>query len=110
MKKAAILALVPAFAFLLSGCGDKDSQKDTTPPAAPSVSAPQKKQTPATTSQPATQDSASAAAAKQQAGLSALPADDKTAIDTEVSNIDKEISSTENSLSQEDLYDTQMGL
>lgn len=110
MKKIVILALVPAFAFLLSGCGAKNSQKDTTPPAAPGVSAPQKSQTTATASQPATQDSASAAAAKQQAGLTALPADDKTAIDTEIGNMDKELGSTENSLVQEDLYDTQMGL
>lgn len=112
MKKAVIISIVPLMAFVLSGCGTQKPEP-ATPLTAPQSIAPTTPSAPVAQSQPITpavQDAAKTAAAKQQATLSTLPADDKTAIDTELSNIDKELGTTDSLTTQNDLSDTQLGL
>jgi hypothetical protein len=106
MKKIIFLTIIPVFAFVLSGCG---TPKNTEPEAGFNSPNPAL-QNPTSSPTQASKDDAAAAAEKQKAGLSALPADDKTAIDTELSNIDKELKTTDSTLSQDDLSDTQLGL
>jgi hypothetical protein len=113
MKKAAIISIIPIMTFMLSGCGAQKPEP-ITPLPAPQSTAPITPAAPVVqTTPPATtaeQDAAKAAATKQQATLSTLPTDDKAAIDTELSNIDKELGTTDNLTTQNDLSDTQLGL
>lgn len=99
MKKTNKIILIAssfALAFILSGCGGgkKDlapaAPKDTVPPAAPE----------------ATKNKAT----KTETALPELPADDKAAIDTEITNIDSELNSLENNLTEDSLSDADLGL
>lgn len=108
MKKAAIISIIPLMAFLLSGCGTQKPEPLAPPTVSQSAPSAPVVQSPSTT--PVVQDAAKAAATKQQTTLSTLPADDKTAIDTELRNIDKELGTTDSLTTQNDLSDAQLGL
>lgn len=109
MKKAAIISIIPIMAFMLSGCGAQKPEP-ITPLPAPQSAAPTTPAAPVVQSPSTTTDAAKAAETKQQTTLPTLPADDKTAIDTELNNIDKELGTTDSLTTQNDLSDTQLGL
>ena len=96
-KKIAFISILPIFVLVLSGCGQQAvPQTSTTPPTTQGIKTapPVQNQTPANNS---TQT------------IPPLPADNKTAIDSETQGIQADLDSIDTSLSK-DTTDTSLGL
>jgi hypothetical protein len=99
IKKIVIVATLPAFVFVLAGCGQSTPQSAT----------PQKNK-PATSSDQQDMQNQSTGKTRQADQLPPLPSDSKTAIDQEVKGIDQDLQSTPDDTNQNDLSNSQFGL
>lgn len=96
-----MLAIVPLAALLLSGCG---KQTDKSPKS--TIGAPE---TGFNTPNPALKNSGESTDIST-VKLDPLPADNKQAIDKELSDIDKDLKATDNAINSTDLSDANLGL
>jgi PBP1b-binding outer membrane lipoprotein LpoB len=104
-KKIALLVALPAFALVLSGCGKQTAPASQSPAKTQQESAKPQQPTPPVTFQ---QQQDPVASPSQP--LPPLPTDNKKAIDTELSNIDKELQTTDNTINSNDLSNANLGL
>jgi PBP1b-binding outer membrane lipoprotein LpoB len=102
-KRLLALAILPVATLLLSGCGKQ---------TAPTKSVEDKTQTSqsADAKAPGAPVPVQAIETPAKPQLEPLPADDKQAIDTELSNIDKDLKATDGSFSSTDLSNANLGL
>jgi PBP1b-binding outer membrane lipoprotein LpoB len=103
-KRLLALAIIPVAALLLSGCG-----KQATPTGSstvPTVS----QNTPQSEPQVVADTAVKTDATATKPQIDPLPADDKQAIDTELTNIDKDIKTTDNLNNSTDLSNANLGL
>lgn len=109
-KKIVLAGAVPLMAFMLSGCASQKTPEPAKSMPSPSATSEPAKPASAPITQTETLDQAVSAASRQKTTLTPLPADDKAAIDAELSNIDKELKTTDSSINQSEFSDVQLGL
>lgn len=102
LKKILILSSLPIFILVLSGCGAAQPKTTQTTPLTTTSPVTQQTTPRETTAKPET-------TATQSEPFSPLPANNKTAIDTEVNDIDADLQAADKSLS-EDTIDSSLGL
>jgi PBP1b-binding outer membrane lipoprotein LpoB len=102
IKKIALLTMIPAFAIVLSGCGQPATPQNQVP--MPAKQSDLDKQAQPTQTADAQKDPSAT-----PAPLAPLPADNKQAIDSEIQGIDQELQATDTTLST-DTTDASLGL
>ena len=99
-QKFLLLASLPLFVILLSGCASQPTKQTVQVPAEKNSAG-----SDFNSPNPALQNQTPAVAP-----LEPLPADDKQAIDNEIDNIDKDLKTTENAIDSTDLSNANLGL
>jgi hypothetical protein len=102
IKKIALLTIIPAFAIVLSGCGQPTTPQNP-------VQMPAKQSDIGKTSPTVQNTDAQKDPSATNEPLAPLPTDNKQAIDSEVQGIDQELQATDKALST-DKTDTSLGL